>query len=46
MVTYFVKIFSAFDVIGSTLPSLPESATDQILSQILSAFDVIGNKLS
>jgi hypothetical protein len=34
MVTYFVKIFSAFYVIGNTLPWLQESATDQILSQI------------
>jgi len=34
MVAYFVKIFSAFDVTGNTLPWLQEPATDQILSQM------------
>jgi len=34
MLVYFLKIFSAFDVIGNTLLWLQESDTDQILSQM------------
>jgi hypothetical protein len=34
MVAYFVKFFSAFDVIGNTLMWLQETATDQILNQM------------
>lgn len=47
MVAYFVKIFSAFDMIGNTLPWLQESATDQILSQMtwLHEWQIISPKL-